>query len=414
MTEARTPTLPPRHPGVVFGPVIANGWRRQHLIGAPSMGGLVGLGDREHRVLELLDGSRRADEIRVDVESRFGVPLSEPGLYRLVGMFASKGLIDIDRALAGSLESAGPETRPARRNTLLRAERALVDPNRFLEAVRPVTAALFRPAVVVVCAVAVLAGLVQLVVDLPTITGHARTMIQHPAQFVTVVVVVLVSLAIHELAHAAACRHWGGAVRALGVRWRFPIVVAYADVPDHALFRPVYQRVATCVAGVWSSLLIFVPVAALWAIGSAGDWSWLPALASIQLALVASVLFNLVPLFGLDGYQVLSHVLGVTNLGAHGTATVSRLVSRSGRAELAEAPRKLVVTYAVYGVFALLAGLAMAAAVVWWLRWLVGAVIGTTAADVVTVAMPVVMVIGAVLWMRRRRAGAAATVKESP
>jgi putative peptide zinc metalloprotease protein len=420
MTEARTPTvpLPARHPGVVFGPVVANGWRRQHLIGAPSTGTLVGLGDREHRVLELLDGRRTTDDIRADVEPRFGVPLSEAGLYRLVGMLAAKGLIEVGplHGDAGRPDGIGddpPAAPPKRRNTLFRAERALVDPNRFLDAVRPLTRLLFHRAVVAGCAVVVAAALVLMVADLPVIIEQAQSLRRQPAQFIPVVVVLLASLALHELAHAAACRHWGGTVRALGVKWRLPVFIAYADVPDHALFRPVYQRVATCLAGVWSSLLVLVPVSALWGIASAAGWSWLPALASIQLAMVASVLINLVPLFGLDGYQVLSHVLGVTNLGAHGTTTVTRLFTRAGRAELAAAPRALVVTYAVYGLFSLLAGLAMAAAVVWWLHWLAGALIGPAAGIAVIAVMPVVMVTGAVLWLRRRRGGAAAKVSES-
>jgi len=118
---------------------------------------------------------------------------------------------------------------------------------------------------------------------------------------------------LHELAHGFACKHFGGAVRSIGVGLYYFRFVFYCDVTDAWMFTKRHQRLVTHGAGLLMNL--FLGSLAVFVIPLSGDLSWLRATAALVFAISGvRSLVNLNPLIKLDGYFLLSDALGIENL----------------------------------------------------------------------------------------------------
>jgi putative peptide zinc metalloprotease protein len=281
---------------------------------------------------------------------------------------------------------------PLPRRTLVRAAWESVHAARLLGPLLPVARALLSRGGALVTVPLVLLALVQLVTRAPEIVSEARAAVSSPPAAVVWVLALALSLAIHEAGHALACLRWGGRVRAVGVRWRLPLLVAYADVPGYQLLPRLGQRLSTCFAGVWTSLLLLVPVAAAWRLldgtGPAG------VLAAVQLGLVVSSVVNLVPVAGSDGYRMLEQAVGVRNLARTSTDVLLACANPAGRADLRRQRPALVALYVGYGLFCLLAVLVTGALVVSATTWAAHQVLGRPAALAVGLVVLAAMLAG--------------------
>jgi putative peptide zinc metalloprotease protein len=395
--------LPARHPEVVLGPRCVTGWRRQHLVGLPGGDRVLTLGELEFRVLSLLDGTTTVGRVADEVSATTGAPLTPERLGRLVAVFAARGLLDpptpaappgggapavppggstpagaVAGAGAGAVATAPAGRVPRPRRTLLRAAWETVHAARLLGPLLSVARALLSRGGALVSVPLVLLALVQLVTRAPEIVSEARAAVASPPVAVVWVLALALSLAIHEAGHALACLRWGGRVRAVGLRWRLPLLVAYADVPGYQLLPRLGQRLSACFAGVWTSLLLLVPVAAAWRLldgtGPAG------VLAAVQLGLVVSSVVNLVPVAGSDGYRMLEQAVGVRNLSRTSTDVLLACATPAGRADLRRQRPALVGLYVGYGLFCLLAVLVTGALVLSATTWAAHQVLGRPAA----------------------------------
>lgn len=419
--------LPPRHPEVTLGPVCRDGWHRKNLVGLPGGDRVLTLGDMEFGVLRALDGRRTLHEVCAQATaSSTSRPLTPDRLGRLLAVFAQRGLLDLSalpapsaaRSAAGAAgppltapSGTGPgpgvggpapaaSAAPARPRAvplapLLRSQWELSDVERRLRPGLPIARVIFARWAAVLLVPVVLLALAQVTGNAAYLLSQSRTAFTSWASGISVVLVLTISLAVHEWGHAIACLHWRGRVRAIGVRWRLPFLSAYAEVPGYRLLPTLGQRLGTCFAGVWTSLLLLVPAAAVW------RWVDLPptletVVAATQVGLVASSIVNLVPLFGSDGYQLLSQVLGVRNLGQHSTRTLLLTATRQGRAEIraAAVPTWLKGAYLVYGLASLLAVVVTCVLIVSLAAWFTEQRLGTTVAWGVGALLVMVMVVG--------------------
>lgn len=396
--------LPARHPEVVLGPRCVTGWRRQHLVGLPGGDRVLTLGELEFLVLSLLDGTTTAGRVAAEVSATTGAPLTPERLGRLVAVFAVRGLLDLPIPTvppggstpavtgAGAVARAPAGRVPLPRRTLVRAAWESVHAARLLGPLLPVARALLSRGGALVTVPLVLLALVQLATRAPEIVSEARAAVSSPPAAVVWVLALALSLAIHEAGHALACLRWGGRVRAVGVRWRLPLLVAYADVPGYQLLPRLGQRLSTCFAGVWTSLLLLVPVAAAWRLldgtGPAG------VLAAVQLGLVVSSVVNLVPVAGSDGYRMLEQAVGVRNLARTSTDVLLACATPAGRADLRRQRPALVALYVGYGLFCLLAVLVTGALVVSATTWAAHQVLGRPAALAVGLVVLAAMLAG--------------------
>lgn len=119
------------------------------------------------------------------------------------------------------------------------------------------------------------------------------------------------SLAVHELGHAAACKRFGASPSAIGFAFYLFFPVLYSDVSE-AWALPRRQRVVVGLGGAYLQLLVGAIYVALY---MATGWSpWILAVAGIAGTLTLS----LNPFFRFDGYWVIADLLGVNNLSREG------------------------------------------------------------------------------------------------
>lgn len=124
---------------------------------------------------------------------------------------------------------------------------------------------------------------------------------------------------VHELAHAATCKRYGGDVPEAGIATILFMPLGYVDVTSSWRFASNWQRLHVTLAGVaWELTIAGLALLA---------WNYLEALPLRQaaadlvlLASVSSLLFNLNPLLKFDGYYALADITRIDNLYSQGRA----------------------------------------------------------------------------------------------
>jgi putative peptide zinc metalloprotease protein len=166
-------------------------------------------------------------------------------------------------------------------------------------------------------------------------------------------IMAVVVLGIHEFAHAHACKHYGGGVPAMGFLLIYLTPAFYTDASEGFIKGTSYQRFIISMAGVWSELLICAVATPIW-------WGTPPGTAIHDMAYllmlmtgISCILINWNPLMPLDGYYMLSEVLGIADLKEDSTAYVTAWVKRKIwglPVEIPYVPRRRRLGFAVYAI----------------------------------------------------------------
>jgi putative peptide zinc metalloprotease protein len=142
------------------------------------------------------------------------------------------------------------------------------------------------------------------------------TLLQFPARFQVnwpiLVAVVLLEVAVHELAHAAVCRVFGVKVREAGIMlWGWFLPLAYVDCTDIYRLPAKRPRILVALAGPYVDL-VAAGACSLVALEGRGELSGTAF--AILLSLVLMLARNLTPLLPSDGYHALEAATGELNL----------------------------------------------------------------------------------------------------
>jgi putative peptide zinc metalloprotease protein len=173
-------------------------------------------------------------------------------------------------------------------------------------------------------------------------------------QFYLLAVLVL---SIHEVGHGHACKHYGGRVSSMGFALIYLAPAFYTDTTEAYVKTTRSQSLVISVAGVWAELMVYCVVTPIWW-GTPPDTSVHDAAYILMLLTgISAALVNWNPLIKLDGYYILSDLLGIVDLKESSTAFVSGWVKHyvwGLPVEVPYVPRRRRLGYAVY---ALLSGL---------------------------------------------------------
>ncbi|MFG2364734.1 M50 family metallopeptidase [Streptomyces mirabilis] len=321
---------PARHAEIVLGPPLLCGPRILHLVRDRRTGKDYEIGEKEHFVIERLDGSRTLSEIGTEYARRYGRRLEESSWRQLLTLLAQRNLLD-----GGPVPAREPSPRPAAsaasegRSNRFRGELVFGDPTALLEWVHRRLRFLFSPYFLVPL-LAVLAGMeVHLALHARELWHGIGAMYAQPELAMIAFSLLWASTGLHELAHGLTCRHFGGRATEVGMRWNLPMVYMYCQADDFLLFRPRWHRVATASAGVVANLVFLLPFLPLWILLPKGDVTRDSIGAMLLIGSVKAAL-NYLPLPGLDGYVMLQNALNATRLSAE-TARYLRLLGRRRR-----------------------------------------------------------------------------------
>ncbi|TWU43038.1 hypothetical protein Q31b_20730 [Novipirellula aureliae] len=133
---------------------------------------------------------------------------------------------------------------------------------------------------------------------------------------VTVTILILAKI-LHESGHAATAKHHGIKVGDIGITFFFLAPLAYVDVTDAWRLKNRFSRIQIGLGGVYLELAVAAIVAWTWWLLPDGYAKHLAA----QVFLIvgpATLIVNANPLLRLDGYYVVSDLVGIPNLRMHG------------------------------------------------------------------------------------------------
>ncbi|GEC08026.1 hypothetical protein SSP24_56810 [Streptomyces spinoverrucosus] len=335
---------PRLRPDILLSAPLLRGPATVHLIRDPADGSAFEVGPKEYFLISRLDGVRSLEEIGDEYAAAFGRRLGEANWQQLLGLLGAKRLLAgaPDREVAAT-PPAPPFTGNLYRGSLRLVADADATTGRLHRALRP----LLRRHVLLPLLALCLAMQVVLAVGLGTLVRDTWWLFHQPVALLAVFTLLWLSTAGHELAHGIAARHYGGTVSEIGLRWRLPVAIMYCRVDNYRFLESRWHQLVIGAAGAFANLLFLLPFAVWWAALEAGDptrrvLSGLLLLGSVQ------ALVNLLPLPPLDGYTMLSHVLGVSNYAPE-SGRYLRLRLRDRQAA-AGYPRRARVLYMAYGI----------------------------------------------------------------
>jgi len=173
----------------------------------------------------------------------------------------------------------------------------------------------------------------------------------------TFYLVALGAMCWHEIGHGHACKHYGGRVPSMGFALIYLMPAFYTDTTEGEVLASRYQRLVIALAGAWAELYICVVATLIWWMSPPDTMLHSVAYMMMLITGIASVLINFNPLIKLDGYYIISEILGLMDLKENSTAYVSAWVKRyiwKLPVEVPFVPRRRRLGYSAY---ALLSGL---------------------------------------------------------
>jgi putative peptide zinc metalloprotease protein len=151
------------------------------------------------------------------------------------------------------------------------------------------------------------------------ITAGLAAVIQSPALFLALFGVMLLSLAFHELGHAAACRYGGARPGRIGVGIYLVWPVFFTDVTDSYRLSKA-GRLRTDLGGVYFNALLALVAAAAYAVTS------YKPLVIVAISQQLMIIDQFVPWVRLDGYHIVSDLIGVSDLFSRIKPVIRNLV----------------------------------------------------------------------------------------
>ena len=252
-----------------------------------------------YSLVDEIDGHRNLATISANLSSRMGKSINCDGVaYLLQEKLRPLGI------LADFPDGNGSSKRPL---TAVAARRALVPPG-FVRAAAKAMKPLFSTPVVA----AVLGGVVAMDAWLVSRQGVGlgmSTLTNEPELLLLVCGLTVLAGAFHELGHAAATSYGGAEPGAIGMGIYLMWPVFYTDLTDSYRL-PRAGRLRADLGGIYFNLILVLVLGGFYAI--TGSPVLLLALVVQQL----SIAQQFIPFLRLDGYYVVSDLVGVPDLFA--------------------------------------------------------------------------------------------------
>lgn len=163
-------------------------------------------------------------------------------------------------------------------------------------------------------------------------------------------------VALHEFAHAHACKRVGGRVPAMGFALVFLTPAFYTDTTEGSALGARPERLVIAMAGIWSELLLCSIATPIWLASAPDSLVHNGAYFIMMFTGIMSLIINWNPLIKLDGYHMMCEIAGIPDIKENSTAYVSGWVKKHIwrlPVEVPYVPKRRRLGFAIY---ALLSG----------------------------------------------------------
>jgi putative peptide zinc metalloprotease protein len=244
-------------------------------------------------------------------------------LLQLLVQLKGAGMLLFDRQNGGgpwALRGLGAVTDRSRSSTaatnkpsLLSYRMPLGKPDAVLARLSRFTDPLFSRTALAAWMLVVAMAAVAAIVNADVLVAHARLWTTTPRYLLLAWVLYPLIKALHEVAHGAAIKRWGGQVPEWGITWMMFSPVPYVDASSASSFPRAGRRFVVSAAGIMAELLI-ASIALFIGLNAEPGWLRDIAFVSFGIATVSTLLVNGNPLLRFDGYHALTDALELPNL----------------------------------------------------------------------------------------------------
>jgi putative peptide zinc metalloprotease protein len=317
----------PLRPSLVAGVRIVRQQVRDqvwHLLVEPGSGRQLRLNPAAYEFAGRCDGRTSVADLWQSLLAQRGDDApTQDEILRLLAQLSRGGMLHFDAAPHLSLlfarrEEEEERTRRAFINPLFLRVR-LFDPARLLDRLAPFGQALARWPLLALWAVGILLALLGAGMHFAQLQADASRVLATPSSYALAWIAYPLVKALHELAHAMAVRHFGGAVHEVGISLVFLTPAPYVDASAANAFPDARHRAFVSGAGILLELALAALALFAWVVlqpGLVRD----AAMVVMLICSVSTLLFNANPLLRLDGYHVLCDLLQLPNLAARSQA----------------------------------------------------------------------------------------------
>ncbi len=297
------------------------------------------IGPQEACLLELLDGQHSVQQIQSAYEAKFSDKLSPDDLKEFIDAVQPMGLFrtpasprpaaprnvtnqtgsDSGDVLASDHDTTIEEPSSKRPKKGLLQDQSLLffrvplfDPDRtFNRLVKTLPFLWSRTFVVFACLAMVIAFCIMVLNAVDLAAGIPGTPTWRDAALFLIVMLVCTSL--HEAAHGATLKFYGGEVHDTGLLFMFFTPCMYCNVSDAWLIPDKWKRLAITLAGGFCDMCCWAAGVFVWRLTVPG--TAINSIAFVTLTICGGrSLLNFNPLLRLDGYYLLSDWLAIPNL----------------------------------------------------------------------------------------------------
>ena len=286
-------------------------------------------------LIAAMDGERSVQQLWELANRQLGEDApTQDEVINLLGQLHGADLLQSDATpdVAELFERGQRQEKAARRRSWMNpmAWRIhLFDPDRLLNAVRPVVDLLWSRWGALLWLLVVLPAAVMVPPHWNELTGNFSDRVLATQNLLLLWLVFPLIKAAHEFGHAAACKRWGAEVHDVGIVFLVLVPVPYVEASASSVFRSKWQRAVVGASGMGVELFIAALCFYLWLLVEPG------MLRSILfnvmvIAGVSTLIFNGNPLLRYDAYYILSDVIEMPNLAMRATRYWTYLLDRFG------------------------------------------------------------------------------------
>lgn len=309
--------------------------RRWHVVHDPSSNQFYRLNPIAHDFIGMLDGSR-------DVETVWKIALGKHGdaaptqneVIQLISQLYSTNLLSVDttpeteQLLRRGRERLGKKIKQQLIGIMYFKIR-LFNPDRLLTALEPIFRPLIGPVGFVLWLAFVLFAFIRNVLPNWSELASGVDNVMAPSNWGWLIVVFIVTKAIHEAGHGLICKRFGGQVPEFGVMMLVMFPAPYVDASACWAFPSRWRRMAVGAGGMIFELTVAAICSFVWvSISETGDTLRQVMYNAMFTASFSTVLFNANPLMRFDGYYILSDLLEVPNLAQRSTKMLQYLIQK--------------------------------------------------------------------------------------
>jgi len=294
--------------------------RRWYVVHDPASNQFYRLNPVANDLVGMLDGHR-------DVESAWKISLAKFGdaaptqneVIQLLTQLYSSNLLSVDASPeTEQLLNRGRERRKRKATQqaigIMYLRIKVFNPDRMLAALEPILRPLINRWGFLLWAAFVGASLIALLPHWDRLVAQFQRLTGNPLEWLWVLLVFIVTKAIHETGHGVICKRFGGQVPEFGFMLLVLFPSPYVDASSAWGFPSKWQRMAVGAGGMIFELFVAAIAAWVWMSVPDGSVTSQVAYSALLTASFSTLVFNANPLMRFDGYYILADLLETPNL----------------------------------------------------------------------------------------------------